>query len=138
MNMVRAGAVSHPRQWRFGGHHELTGERQRYRIIDRDRLNWCLDMPDAAAFTKWYNATLNDLCRQDKFPREPYWSEAFAVGERPWLRKLLGDNEQAEEHITAVDNQILTGEEAPLCVLNPPQSLVQRLWHRLEVGENVR
>jgi putative transposase len=138
MNMVRAGVISHPRQWRFGGHHELTGERQRYQIIDRDCLNWCLDMPDATAFTKWYNATLEGLCHQNKFPREPYWSEAFAVGERPWLRNLLGNEEQAAKHITAVENQSLSRDEEPLCVLNPPLSLLQRLWHRLGVKESVR
>lgn len=45
MNMVRAGKVSHPRQWRWCGYDELTGRRQRYRILDvqrlANRLNLC-------------------------------------------------------------------------------------------------
>ena len=38
LNMVRAGVVSHPREWRWCGYDELTGTRKWYRIIDRDCL----------------------------------------------------------------------------------------------------
>ncbi len=39
LNMVRAGVVSHPSAWRWCGHGELVGERNRYRLIDRDGLS---------------------------------------------------------------------------------------------------
>ncbi len=38
MNMVRAGAVDHPSQWRWCGYQETVGLRQRYRLIDRGAL----------------------------------------------------------------------------------------------------
>ena len=38
LNMVRAGAVKHPSQWRWCGYDELTGKRSRYRIINQERL----------------------------------------------------------------------------------------------------
>jgi putative transposase len=38
LNMVRAGAVKHPRDWAWCGYHELVGLRTRYRLIDRARL----------------------------------------------------------------------------------------------------
>ena len=38
LNMVRAGKVAHPRDWRWCGHDELIGKRKRYRIVDIDRL----------------------------------------------------------------------------------------------------
>ena len=47
MNMVRAGAVSHPAQWPWCGHDELTGRRSRYRILAIDRLLGSLDLGDA-------------------------------------------------------------------------------------------
>ena len=34
MNMVRAGIVEHPRDWRWCGYDELVGIRKRYRLID--------------------------------------------------------------------------------------------------------
>ena len=38
LNMVRAGVVSHPEQWRWCGYDELSGVRKRYRILNIDRL----------------------------------------------------------------------------------------------------
>ena len=38
LNMVRAGQVKHPSEWRWCSYDELTGQRQRYRIIDEHRL----------------------------------------------------------------------------------------------------
>ena len=38
LNMVRAGVVSHPQEWRWCGYDELAGDRQRYRLVNEDRL----------------------------------------------------------------------------------------------------
>jgi putative transposase len=38
LNMVRAGVVRHPSEWRWSGHDELTGRRVRYRILALERL----------------------------------------------------------------------------------------------------
>ena len=38
MNMVRAGVVSHPKEWPFCGYHEIQNPLQRYGIIDYQRL----------------------------------------------------------------------------------------------------
>jgi hypothetical protein len=35
LNMVRAGVVSHPREWEWVGYHEIMGQRKRYRLLDR-------------------------------------------------------------------------------------------------------
>jgi hypothetical protein len=38
LNMVRCGTVSPPSQWPWLGYHEITGQQQRYRLLDLDRL----------------------------------------------------------------------------------------------------
>jgi putative transposase len=38
LNMVRAGAVKHPSEWRWDGYSELMGLRQRYRLLDMEKL----------------------------------------------------------------------------------------------------
>ena len=133
MNMVRAGVVSHPRQWRFGGYHELSGRRQRYRIIDQERLLRSLAVGDVDAFRGWYEGTLVELCDQvarGAVSREPHWSEAFAVGSRGWLRELAGGDAEVEEHIIPVAGGGSVDDDGR-CVLNPPQSVYLRLWHRI-------
>lgn len=92
MNMVRAGAVSHPRDWRHGGFHELAGLRKRYCIINQKRLLKCLENGhDPEAFREWYVRTLNQLVTSAYHVREPFWSNAFAVGDSEWLTGIYNE-----------------------------------------------
>jgi len=133
MNMVRAGVVAHPLLWRFGGAAELCGLRQRYRVTDRERLLWCLGMPgEHDSFRKWYQATLDDLCRPGHASpdREPHWTSAFAVGDPDWLRRLGGEREDLSPYIRALPAASgATASESH--VLQVPQTVFLRLWHDL-------
>ena len=42
LNMVRCGVVAHPREWPWVGYHEIMDTRQRYGLIDLERLCWRL------------------------------------------------------------------------------------------------
>ena len=44
LNMVRAGVVSHPSEWPFSGYNEIQNPRQRYSLIDHERLMNLLDI----------------------------------------------------------------------------------------------
>ena len=91
MNMVRAKAVEHPRKWACCGYHELSGSRQRYRVLDRERLLHCLNAPCAfAEFEEWYRLTLEEKLACAYHAREPLWSECVAVGDRDWVERLAG------------------------------------------------
>jgi putative transposase len=69
MNMVRAGAVEHPKQWEFCGYNEIQNPEKRKGIIDFDRLMDLLglenydDLKDAHA--KWVDST-NQTNHRDK------------------------------------------------------------------------
>ena len=52
LTMVRCGVVKHPAQWRWSGYSELMGMRQRYRLLDVDRLLTLLRTDDLAGFRK--------------------------------------------------------------------------------------
>ena len=87
MNMVRAGVVDHPQEWKQSGYHELAGLRKRYLIINKNRLLSCLMMDgDIDAFTAWYNQTLAESLDRTYQARDAYWTEAHAVGREPWLK----------------------------------------------------
>ena len=133
MNMVRAGVAAHPRKWRFSGYHELNGSRKRYRITDHGLLLRLLDFADVDAFRHWYERTLAELCRQKERPREPHWSRAFAVGSRAWLNRFARGDSRIGEHVRLLDAAAETDPDTT-CVLSPPQSLRQRMWHALTAG----
>ena len=83
--MVRAGAVEHPDEWEHCAIRELLGKRERYRIINMQRLLQCLDIGTEKAFRTWYLKTLDEKLTCISYNREGYWSEAIAVGDPDWL-----------------------------------------------------
>jgi REP element-mobilizing transposase RayT len=78
LNMVRAGVVSHPRQWRDGGWHEIIDPPRRYRIIARDRLKQLLNA-DEKTLTDSYNHWVEDYIREGT-KQEKIWTQAIAAG----------------------------------------------------------
>jgi putative transposase len=112
MNMVRAGVVDHPEDWKHGGHHELSGSRQRYRILNQEQLLACLaNGHDPEQFRTWYMKTLSNLIAEGCHCREPYWSEAYAVGDADWLSVVYDEIGLKRKRILqAVQSDNIVGE----------------------------
>jgi len=85
MNMVRAGAVAHPREWKWCGHDELTGRRQRRRIVNRERLLESLGVGDLESLSAWYGEAVARRLEARQTGREACWSESLAVGSQPFV-----------------------------------------------------
>ena len=125
MNMVRAKVVRHPGEWPFGGAQELLGLRKRYRVIDREWLLRLLAVPGMSEFRQWYCRTLEELCqREGPYPRESFWSTSLAVGSRPWIEGLVGDDSEAQRGIMPLDSADGT------CRLKATEAAYQRLMKR--------
>lgn len=58
LNMVRAGAVTHPREWPYCAYHEFYGKRKRYRIVNMRRLPRRLMIDNEKEFRDWYSSNL--------------------------------------------------------------------------------
>jgi len=88
LNMVRARAVTHPNQWEWVGYHEIMGRRQRYRLLDLDRLCWRLEVPDLRSLREPLEATLLETMARDEMKREACWTESLAVGSPGFLERV--------------------------------------------------
>lgn len=88
LNMVRTGVVRHPCEWDCCAYHELYSSRKRYRIINIPRLLRVLEIPNIDKFREWHTLTLDEMLRNE-LVRQPFWSEAFAVGDEEWLKNAL-------------------------------------------------
>lgn len=80
LNMVRAGKVKHPSAWQWCSYGELTGQRQRYRIVDEERLLFLTGFSSMATFTEYYRGSMEERLAAGNVVREPCWTEAVAVG----------------------------------------------------------
>ncbi|MDT8389630.1 MAG: transposase [Lentisphaeria bacterium] len=93
MNMVRAGVVDHPAQWRDGSAFELASDRQRYRVVDREKLTGRLGLRDWHAFRQWYDEALVEiLARRAFMRRQAFWSDSLAVGTPEWVKSEAEHN----------------------------------------------
>jgi len=85
LNMVRAGRVRHPSEWRWCGYDELTGQRKRYRIVDQARLLVLTGFSCMRDFATFYTQSISDRLATRSLPREPCWTEAVAIGSDAFL-----------------------------------------------------
>lgn len=91
LNMLRAGTVSHPSEWKHCAWREFHGKTQRYRIVNMPILLRRLGFDDEANFRKWYDATMREKLACISHSREAYWSEAAAVGDSDWLKSAAAE-----------------------------------------------
>jgi putative transposase len=115
LNMVRCGVVPHPREWAWGGYHEIMGNRRRYRLLDLNRLQWRLGCDSLEAARQQIESGLQERIIRGELKRTECWSHALAVGSRQFL-----ENYQARIFSRA-KTQIVE-EPGGLCVLRetPP------------------
>jgi putative transposase len=97
LNMVRAGVARHPDEWDWSSHLELAGKKQRYRLIDMDRLLEKTGASSFKSFSSWYEKTIEEKCLQpDILKREPWWSQASFVGTSGFVSSLVEKRKEAD------------------------------------------
>ena len=88
MNMVRAGVVDHPCQWKDGGYHEVIQPKTQYRIIDHDCLLEHLGLDSLAQLKVQYPIWLEKYlqCKNDQDGSK--WSKSIAVARESFALEL--------------------------------------------------
>ncbi len=114
MNMIRAGVVKHPRQWPYCGYQEISGNRQRYTIIDKEK--WANFFgEDIRAFKHTYDIWIEEYLNSKKYQRESRWTESIAVGEEDFIEKIqskLGEKAKGRKILKSKDKDSYELREA--------------------------
>ncbi|MDH5525090.1 MAG: transposase [Desulfobulbaceae bacterium] len=88
LNMVRAGVVSHPAEWAYGGYNEIQQPRQRKALINYDEL--CSHLGIAkyeqlkVAHREW---VAEGVLKVKGNAREEMWTQSIAVGSSNFIEK---------------------------------------------------
>jgi putative transposase len=116
LNMVRCRRVTHPREWEGLGYHEMMGQRQRYRVLDLDRLCWRLQADSLMDVRKNLEAALAEKIAREQFKREPCWTESLAVGSIDYVERIrpLILSRQETELVQQQDREIWVLQETPI------------------------
>ena len=88
LNMVRAGAVTHPSDWDASGYRELQKPPARYAILDISAASTLCGFNDIATFQAAHRRWIEEALRESVEAREPCWSEAIAVGSKSFVEKI--------------------------------------------------
>jgi putative transposase len=116
LNMVRAGVVEHPSQWDWTGWKELMGERKRNRLLDLEAVLLALDVSTVEAFRHQYAVGVEEALARRQLEREPWWSEAVAVGGKAYTaaieKRLLGDYSRKRLETERAPNGVMILREA--------------------------
>lgn len=91
LNMVRAGVVRHPCEWKASGYREIQSTRDRYAIVDTLALARLCGFGDVVAFRSAHRAWVEQALREERQRREPYWTEAIAVGSAVFVERVQRD-----------------------------------------------
>jgi putative transposase len=89
LNMVRAGAVEHPRQWDVSGYREIQNPPQRRRAIDFPTLARLLGVETVVELAALQERLIREEIGESR--RVAAWTESVAVGDESYLRQLKVD-----------------------------------------------
>ena len=132
LNMVRAGVVEHPGEWKHGGYREIQNPKQRYTLIDRQKLTALLGIKNADQLSEYHRNWVEKVLKDGSSQRDAKWTESIAVGDKEFVmetkaklgakamgRRALENNEGYELRETQNSyNSVFTPEKCPLSLKN--------------------
>ena len=87
-NMIRAGVVKHPQDWSFCGYGEIVVSKQRYRLIDKQKLLELLNLNEKDQLRKMYSEWIESSLVSNELKRESQWTEGIAVGSKDHVESI--------------------------------------------------
>lgn len=112
LNMVRAGVVRHPADWKTSGYREIQSPPARYRIIDQNALTQLLNVPDWRALQQRHAGWVDEtLCREPPSRREA-WSSSLAVGRVAFVEEIRAQlgGRATHRRVTEADGETVLRE----------------------------
>jgi putative transposase len=85
--MVRAGVVSQPSEWPFGGYNEIQSPRRKCALIAYRRLSELAGFASYDEFREVHRLWVSDTLRDGVNLRDSKWTQSIAVGSRGFVAK---------------------------------------------------
>ena len=91
LNMVRAGVVNYPGQWKESGFSEIQAPPKRYAIIDLQGLTESIGFVGLNDFQRAHRQWVEQGLENGRGCRDESWSESIAVGSLPFVEKIKSE-----------------------------------------------
>ena len=116
LNMVRAGIVRHPDQWAYGGYHEIQNPKQRYSLVNRQKLADLLGIKDSDQLADYHRKWVEDVLTSGSNQRDTKWTQSIAVGDKEFVRETkakLGAQAIGRREMKNIDGYELRESQNP-------------------------
>ncbi|MCF8057535.1 MAG: transposase [Desulfocapsa sp.] len=87
LNMVRAGVVTHPSEWQFGGYNEIQNPRRKCAVIAYEKLAELSGFSNYGNFRESHYELVYELLGEN-ISRQKWWSESIAVGSESFVEAI--------------------------------------------------
>jgi len=114
MNMVRAGVVKNPAEWKESGYFEIEFPKKRYRIIDYPVLLEELNLESIKELQKSQQEWIKEVMENRPLYRESKWTESLAVGSEEFVERIkeqLDIKAKSRKILKSVNDFILSDSE---------------------------
>ena len=85
LNMVRAGVVKHPIEWKTSGYYEIMHPKTRYSLIDFSLLNELLNQDSIIDLQRINTELVDEELQKENLTRDDKWSSSVAVGSKNFI-----------------------------------------------------
>jgi len=85
---LRTGVVSHPSEWRWSGYNEIQNPKERYAIINYERLAELLGIESLDILKEVHRKWIQESLQKDKMIRDEKWSQSIAVGNKKYVETI--------------------------------------------------
>ena len=88
LNMVRAGVVAHPCEWKHSGYNEIQSPPDRYRLINMESLVELSGFNNFSSFRQSHKAWIETELAVDHALRIASWSDGVAMGSDAFIEHI--------------------------------------------------
>ena len=77
--------MQYPGEWMYGGYHEIQNPKQRYSLINRQKLSTLLGIKDSAQLPDYHCKWVEEVLKNGSNQRDAKWTESIAVGDKDFV-----------------------------------------------------
>jgi REP element-mobilizing transposase RayT len=130
LNMVRAGVVRHPCEWMYGGYNEIQNSKQRYSLINRQKLTALLGIKNNDQLTEYHRKWVEEVLKNGTNQRDEKWTQSIAVGDKEFVMETkakLGAMAIGRRGVKNVEGYELKERQSPYNRVFAPEKWSLRL-----------
>jgi len=137
LNMVRAGVIRHPSEWVYGGYGEIQNPKQRYTLIDRQKLTALLGIKDSDQLAEYHRKWVEEVLKTGSNQRDAKWTQSIAVGDKNFVMETkakLGAKAIGRREMKNIEGYELRESQNPYNRVFDPEKCSlslknDHLWH---------